>query len=188
MKSKRHTRDLGYRNSYYNYSSEAYKYYPEYEEIQYPRRRQKTRVKTKRKPVVSRRVIFKKETKANIADQFKTCVAISLVFAFSLALLCSFASTTAKREEINILTSNLKQLNESNSNLQSELQKNIDLNKIEKVASTKLGMQKPANHQIVYINVPKQSYTVQYNVNSDTIANSKKSVSLIEIFNSLFRG
>jgi len=168
LNKNKHSESRRYKNAHYNYSSEAYKYYPLETESDYIPQKRKRRLRRKVNESTKKRTIFKRATKTNLANQFKTGFAIVMIFAFSLTLLFSFASTTAKREEMNTLTSNLKQLTEANSNLQSELQKNIDLDEIAKVASARLGMQKPASHQIVYINVPKQSYTVQYDITEDT--------------------
>jgi len=167
LNKKKYSESRRYKNARYNYSSEAYKYYPLETETDYIPQKRKRRLRRKANENTKKRTVFKRATKTNLANQFKTGFAIVVIFAFSLTLLFSFASTTAKREEMNNLISDLKQLTETNSNLQSELQKNIDLDEIAKVASTKLGMQKPASHQIVYINVPKQNYTVQYDTTED---------------------
>jgi len=46
--------------------------------------------------------------------------------------------------------------------LTSKINDNTDLEYIEKEAKTRLNMTEPQPYQIVYIDVPKQSYTVQY--------------------------
>ena len=85
-----------------------------------------------------------------------------VIFLMLIALIGIFASNNKMRTNVNIMTQKLKQLEENNDYLEAELAKNIDLEKVEKIATTKLGMQKPSNHQIIYINIPKQSYTVKY--------------------------
>lgn len=45
--------------------------------------------------------------------------------------------------------------------LENSIEESLDLKKIENEA-VKLGLQKPAEYQIMHIKVPKESYTVQY--------------------------
>lgn len=67
------------------------------------------------------------------------------------------------------LNGQLSQITEYNRYLEIELSKNLDLEYIENVAINKLGMQKPAPHQIIYISVPKESYSETRIINSDNI-------------------
>ena len=72
------------------------------------------------------------------------------------------AEVDRQRVENNKLRDELSQLKNENLNLQSEITDNTDLAYIEKEAKTRLSMTEPQPYQIVYIDVPKQSYTVQY--------------------------
>jgi len=61
-----------------------------------------------------------------------------------------------------LLNKDNKVLNEhknENIRLKLEIQKNLDLNRIREIAQTKLDMQKPDKHQIIYVNVPKTDFT-----------------------------
>ena len=62
----------------------------------------------------------------------------------------------------NILKTELSELKNENLNLMSEMTDNTDLVYIEQEAKTRLGMVEPQSYQLKYIDVPKQSYTVQY--------------------------
>ncbi len=55
----------------------------------------------------------------------------------------------------------LESIQEDNEYLRTSIEDNLDLKYIEQEA-IKLGMQKPAEYQLMKINVPKESYTVQY--------------------------
>ena len=68
-----------------------------------------------------------------------------------------------KKFEIDTLNENLKEITENNKNLETELAKNLDLDYVEYIATSELGMQAPASHQIVHINVPKESYSQKNN-------------------------
>ncbi len=174
----RRKRDYDYTNSerYYNYGSEAYEYYhkdDEYEPIKkrtsrVQRRKNKKKINKKYSSATKAKPVKKQKThyefvKVKTAN-FKVYFSIGTLFVFFLIFVCMFAVNNKKENEITSNIAELKRLEESNSVLQTEVNKNINLEEIEKIAKTKLNMQKPAPHQIVYINIPKQSYTVQYNL------------------------
>ena len=52
----------------------------------------------------------------------------------------------------------------TNAVLEAEIVEQVDLNYIREEAALRLGMSEPQAYQIVYIDVPKESYTVQYAV------------------------
>lgn len=169
MQKRKRPNVHNYNNAYYNYSTEAYKYSPD---IEYVRKRRKKRSSSSKKKINGTRKARIKNVKktryefvkqTGVLGDFKTYFIVGTFFVFLIFMLGSFAINSQKLDRINSLTTELKQLEESNSVLQTEIIKNLDLEKIEQIATTKLKMQKPAQHQIVYINVPKQSYTVQYN-------------------------
>ena len=60
------------------------------------------------------------------------------------------------------MKSQLKEIQNTNSSLKSEIAGSIDLSFVKQKAIEKLGMMEPAPHQIVYIDVPKVSYTAYY--------------------------
>jgi cell division protein FtsL len=176
--------DKMYSKTYYSYGSEAYKYYPE---VEYDRRRRRNlpierkvgkAEKYKKAMRNKTHYEFVKEKKGD----FRICFSIGTLFTFILAFVCLFAINTQKESEINANISELKKIEEANSVLQAEIAKNINLKEIEEIAKTKLNMQKPASHQIVYINIPKQSYTVLH----DTVTVKKEDdFSLTSIWNNL---
>ena len=56
----------------------------------------------------------------------------------------------------------LATLKSQNAILEAELAEQIDLEYIKQEAINRLGMAEPQPYQIVYIDVPKDSYTIQY--------------------------
>ena len=176
--------DKMYSKTYYSYGSEAYKYYPE---VEYDRRRRrnlpierKVGKAEKYKKAMRNKTHYEFVKEKN--GDFRICFSIGTLFTFILAFVCLFAINTQKESEINANISELKKIEEANSVLQAEIAKNINLKEIEEIAKTKLNMQKPASHQIVYINIPKQSYTVLH----DTVTVKKEDdFSLTSIWNNL---
>ncbi len=189
MRKKRRSDNKMYSKTYYNYGSEAYKYYPEFEygrrrrrksgtyrSENLPKRRSEKRIKKTAKHRVHYEFVNVKK------GDFKVYFSIATFFTFVIAFICMFAVNNQKQAEINSNVAELKRIEETNSVLQTESIKNINLEKVEKIAMTKLNMQKPAPHQIVYINIPKQSYTVQYN----SVQKEEEGFSFSKIWNNLF--
>lgn len=152
--------------NYYNKTSEAFDYNIDYgvpANTPTPKKRIKKIAKTKYVAVEKNIKIF----------SFKFFVTLILLFSFSACTIFLNASIIQKRFEIDDLKVELKELKENNKFLETEIAKNLDLEYIENFAATKLDMQKPSNHQIVHINVPKESYTVKSDLSNKE--NYKKS-------------
>ncbi len=159
MPRETYTRRRPYRPNTYNYTSEAYEYYPSHP---YPRRGREygERELAQRPKKKKASTYYVKEENSVIMG--KIAIGMVVFFGFALCVLFSSIDISKKRTEIITLTSELENINETNNYLETELNKSIDLTEIEKIATTKLGMQSPTKYQTVYIDVPKDSYTVQY--------------------------
>lgn len=187
MNRRRSTRNSRYSNAYYSYSSEAYKYYPEEDDYNYSSRKKRKRVKTRKKTKKAKAPSMQYEIAVNEKQEhsLRTYFSICIVFACSLVTLCSYAANSKQKEYISSLNDELKHIQENNAFLETELVQSIDLGTVEKIAKTKLGMQKPEEYQQVYINVPKQSYTIQYENVSDV--NLEKKFSVEKVLNYFFK-
>ncbi|MDO4300336.1 MAG: hypothetical protein Q4D26_02955 [Clostridia bacterium] len=97
----------------------------------------------------------------------KTIASIAVVFALSLALLCAYAVNSSYRGEISSKQAELAEIQEENQYLKTTLEDNIDLSKIAREAE-KIGLQKPQAYQITEVQVPNESYTVQYDAKIST--------------------
>ena len=89
----------------------------------------------------------------------------------SLGLLSINENISQVKSEIRAteaLTEKTRSVNEQLENMLSEA---VDMDEVKRTATTKLGMQSAAPHQIVNINVEKDSYSVQYD---DQVANARK--------------
>lgn len=157
------------RNSYFNNTSEAYKYAPEYDYAPLSRPTRKIIKKQKTKYVVVEKTV--KLYSAKI-------VFCSLIFAtFALTVVCIEALSIHRRFDITSLSNTLNEINENNQNLETELSKNLDLEYIEKIAYSELDMKKPASHQIIYIDVPSESYSETNNIEkNETLVSKIKSL------------
>ena len=78
------------------------------------------------------------------------------MFAFSV--LCRGVMITDKASELDSLKKELSDVKAKNQELQMEIDKSLDLNRIEQLASEKLNMRRPEKYQIVYINLDRVDY------------------------------
>ncbi|HOV26802.1 MAG TPA: cell division protein FtsL [Pseudobacteroides sp.] len=101
----------------------------------------------------------KKRQKRNNKVKLKAVFCILIFFLSFSHIIYMYAQVT---EMDYLLNKDNKVLNEhknENIRLKLEIQKNLDLNRIREIAQTKLDMQKPDKHQIIYVNVPKTDFT-----------------------------
>ena len=189
MDKKKSRSSRQYSRSYYNYGSEAYKYYPNSE---YGRRTRTSKNKRQEKPKAEKRRKTTKKPRIHYefvrlkTGDFRICFSIAVLFAFIIIFVCLYAINNKKENEFNEYTQELAKLQESNEVLKTEVSKNVNLAEIEKIAKTKLHMQKAGTHQIVYIDIPKQNYTVQYDRSSSEQQDDDGGFSLKSIWNNLF--
>lgn len=152
--SKNDYRSTGRYNARYNYTSEAFDYVSN--ENIHPKR------KAKRK----NKVVYSKVKEVAPLSLLKTYGTIAVIFCFVLTILCMYASNSNKRTNLVALQDRLEATQVENEYMQVSMEDNMDLAKIESEA-LKLGLQKPAEYQIVEIDVAKDSYTVQYDSKKD---------------------
>lgn len=108
-----------------------------------------------------RRIVFARAREVAPLSLVKTYGTIALLFTMALVNLIVFASNSTKRDSIVGMQEQVATLQEENMFLENSIEESLDLKKIENEA-VKLGLQKPAEYQIMHIKVPKESYTVQY--------------------------
>lgn len=100
-----------------------------------------------------KRVVQKKK-KVNKVFVFSFLLATALAFT----LLGRYSVITEKTAQIEALKKEYNAVNSVVVAEEFEFEKSIDLKKIEEIATTKLGMQRPEKHQMVYIAMDNQDY------------------------------
>lgn len=103
--------------------------------------------------------------RANRFYALKIFFAVGFVFCGCMVWMGMHAMLMKERIVIQEYKDELAVLKNENSVMMAELSEQMDLNKVKEIAETRLKMAKPQEYQVVYINVPKQSYTVQYAAN-----------------------
>ena len=83
-----------------------------------------------------------------------------VVLAFSAIFMISkFVAVYDTGQEVNSLTKQLEQKRSYTTQKIFEMEQSVDLTEVEEIATTKLGMQRPEKHQIVYVNVKQNDKT-----------------------------
>ncbi len=141
--------------SYYSYGSVAYDTKPVYRPERQPKNQARPAQRTKSQPAA-----YARESLALVI--FKYIVVVALTFFGCLIYMgISVQADNASvllRQEKDTYTS-LKRVNNI---AEAEITERLDLDYIRTEAINRLGMVEPESYQVVYIDVPKESYTIQY--------------------------
>jgi cell division protein FtsL len=156
----------------YNPGSEAYE--TAYDNEWVPQKKESNTRAVKKKSVVQR------VREVAPLSLVKTIFTVVVCTFYVLSIVICIASNNNYKTELVEAKNTLTQLESDNAELKNEIDDNIDLAKVEREAK-KLGMDKPSAFQIVKINVPKESYTVQYG--ADEV--SEDSVGFAEVVESI---
>lgn len=141
-------------SSYYSYGNVAYDIEPEYTPY-YPNEEHKNGNALKEKS-------HRAEVRESRVTALKLIAIVVLLFAGALVFMGMHVRVINEGVELRREKTELADLKLTNAMLQSELTEQIDLDYVKEQATTRLSMSEPQSFQVVYIDVPKQSYTVQY--------------------------
>lgn len=175
MAVKKGRRRPEYRGSYYTYGSVAHELEPDYRPYIEEEERLKRQKEQQRQLAAERR--------ENRAHALRVCLVIFILFAGCIAFMGMHVVVANAQVQVRQQKSQLTDLKAQNAILESELAEQIDLDYIKQEAINRLGMSEPQPYQIVYIDVPKQSYTIQYAAD-ETVEEEKSSV-LASVWNFL---
>ncbi len=114
----------------------------------------------------------KKRYKSNRKAKLKMVVEIIAVLLAGLAVVCRYAIITKINYELNKQEVVYQEIRNANSVLKVQIETKTDLNEVKEAAENRLGMQMPDKSQIIYINVPRNDYTVVM-VNDTQTGNSE---------------
>ena len=147
--------------SYYTYGNVAYELQPDYNPYRFREEEEERRKAEER--------LVKEEARENRISSVKMIGVALVLFIGCIAfmgmnVLVDNAEVSLRRQK-----SELENLKSANAILEAELTEQLDMDFIRTEATERLGMSEPQSYQVVYIDVPKQSYTVQHNV--DDVAN-----------------
>ena len=128
--------------------------------------RQAVRVKQKQASAKPRYVVVED---ASPRVSLMSILTIIFIFACGFSIALSYAFISQKQNQISALHADIKDTMDNNERLRAEISQKFNLDDIRNIATKKLGMSEPKPYQIVYINVPKQSYVVHNELNADEV-------------------
>ena len=161
-------------SGYYSYSSQAHQLEEveeEYREYARPKRRpapaRKTKGKNVRRAKVQRgtpkpKTVYELDLQNRRVFSPTTFLLVAVFFLGVFAWLISMAYADQTRFTLSSAQNTLKTIQQENTVLEKDLYEGYDLVEIEQIATTRLNMTKPEEYQLVVVNVPRASYSVQY--------------------------
>lgn len=147
--------------SYYTYGNVAYELQPRY--VPSPARQEEEEEARKRAARAAEQE--ERETRLSFA---KTLGIAFVLFVGCIAFVGMHVVVDHAEVSLRQQKSKLEDLKAANDVLEAELTAQLDLDYIKQEATERLGMSEPQSYQMVYIDVPKQSYTVQYDTEDTT--------------------
>lgn len=147
-------------NSRYNTSS-AYAY--ETSPRVYPEPVRKPRVKKKK--LKQKRIVYMKAENPRASLSISVYIFIGILFLCAGVIVFSMALLSNQKIKVSGLENSLIKEKTRTKQLETETYQVLDFDEIEDIARNKLNMSEPGMHQIRYINVPKESYSVHYEEN-----------------------
>lgn len=152
-----------YRTNYGYMQGSAAPVFPQEEYPRYDRSGERVLAKRKKKhkPHIEY-VAAMDEDNDSLIIPYQIVLALAIVLIFALCLLSINAKISGLKAEIREVNQLTQKCIDVNERLSVNMAENTDLNEVKNVASTRLGMQVAAPHQVVTINVPKDNNTIHY--------------------------
>jgi len=136
----------------YQYETSPRKLEPQYEPIKNPYKKKKASTKKLKKESKQ------KQTKKQFNSRAKVVIYIAIGFSILFAISYQNSLITESFNEKENLKQSLAAIEKENEQLKVNIEKSLNLSKVEQAAKEMLGMQKLDNSQKVYISLPKQDY------------------------------
>ena len=111
------------------------------------------------KPVQRKKVSRGVSKKASRKYIRSNILSILLITSLAFVLLARYAIITEKTTRLTNLKAEYESANSVVVQKEFNLEREVDLQKIEEIATTRLGMQRPEKHQMVYITMNNSDYT-----------------------------
>ena len=143
-----------YRVSGYQYETSPRKLEPEYVPQRNPYIKKKSSTLKQTNKEKERRPQKKRKIKSHV----KTVMYIGIVFSILLAISYRNSLINERFNQNEKLKTTLSVIQKENEQLQVNIENNLNLSNIEKMAREKLGMQKLDNTQKIYVSLPKKDY------------------------------
>ncbi len=133
-----------------DYGNLAYQLPRQYEEPVRKRRPQKNSVRVEKR---------NREQMLVRSEYIRRICAIVIIAASATFMISEFVTVNETEQEIAVLQKELTELESATSQMVFDMEQSVDLAEIEKIATTRLGMQRPEKYQTIYVNVKQDSMT-----------------------------
>ncbi|NLY42442.1 MAG: hypothetical protein GX066_00375 [Clostridiaceae bacterium] len=91
-------------------------------------------------------------------QKIRTLLQVLLCFGVAFFIILRYAAIAEESSQVEAYKKQLNQLKRNNEQMQVELDRSINLQKIEEIAKNRLGMRRPEKYQIVYVTIEKKDY------------------------------
>ena len=156
MAAERYRNNRMQSGSYYTYGNVAYELQPDYNPYRFREEEEERRKAEER--------LAKEEVRENRISSIKMIGVALVLFVGCLAFMGMNVLVDNAEVSLRKQKNELENLKSANAILEAELTEQLDMDFIRTEATERLGMSEPQSYQVVYIDVPKQSYTVQHHV------------------------
>ncbi|HAN09006.1 MAG TPA: hypothetical protein DCP90_00150 [Clostridiales bacterium] len=109
--------------------------------------------------------IRRKQRKVNkelLFYRLNLIISVFVVFGMVAGLMTQYSSAANKQDKLKKIEQEIKLVQDNLYDAKVEVAESMDSKNVHKVATQRLGMVKAADYQIVYIDVPKENYTIKY--------------------------
>ena len=110
------------------------------------------------KESIEKRQIARENKRALFVKRLRVCLGALGIFAIAFSILFVNAVIIEKSSLANEMQAELQGITEKNNHMKLEIEKNLDLNRIEDIAINELGMKRPDKYQVVYVHVEQNDY------------------------------
>jgi len=139
---------------YYSHTSEARQ--PLWDKSAQPRRKRVKKVRNE----TNSRLEYRNVGQTSGSFSSLSIITLVLLFVVAIGIVMSFAMIADKTIAVRNMTNELRQIEEDNNLIRTQIAQSYDIREIERLATTRLMMGRPQPHQIVHIYVPRASHTV----------------------------
>lgn len=126
----------------------------------------KTEIEYKKAPIKKRRQVKKTGQTRRTREQMliknkilRRMAAVAVIAVSAGFMISQFVAVNETSQQIASLEKKLSAAEAVTSQMVFDMEKNLDLEEIEKQATTKLGMQRPEKYQTIYVNVKREDTT-----------------------------
>ena len=107
---------------------------------------------------IARRREVRESKKAEFVKHLRGAAIFFSVFAIAIGVLFTNAIIIEKSSQVNDMQNQLKAITAQNNQTTLDIERSLDLKRIEEIAINELGMKHPDKYQMVYVNVEQTNY------------------------------